>query len=912
MSRSRDGSAGESRRSENVAQDESAWLLVGKLEPPQQRVSTVARAALLNRLEQGLACPLTLIVSPPGFGKTTLLTQWWSALRAREGHAAAWLTLDEDDGEVTRFVAYLILSAVQAGINVGRLEIAARQHLVDANVKATVGAFIDAVRTSGKRLVVILDDYHRVRSRAVDAVVEMLIRHAGTSLHVVISGRDRPGLSVADLTARGLVIPVEAGDLILSLPEAAEVLGPDVPHTELMLLYARTEGWPVALQLARLWLERGEERSERIRAFSGASGEIAHYLAERVLQDLDPELRSFLLETCILERFNAALVDAVRARRDSRGQLRRLAHFEALLVPLDPAREWFRYHHLFGDFLRERLQRTAAERASELHLRAARWLAANGDLLEAVKHAQRAGDEALAIELVREAGGWELILSQGVGFMRNLLKNFDERVIRGSPVLELAQAYLFIKLGDLSSSRECLRHLEKQARPTGQEQRDHMIVASLLRSYLDDIGQEDWVCMLAAQADALAESDHLGRATLHAACAVGSLGVGAFQPAEEYSRTAVLEMRSAGSVLGATYCFFHLAQSHFYRGRLREAESVYREALITAEENYGFDSALKAVGNCLLAHLLYWRNELDEARERLDSALAAVESHDGWFDVYCAGYQTAVALECARGDVPAALRMVERACATASARGLQRLTDLALAWRLDALVSGGSLDAAERLIREHDLQSRLRNANEPFAWRLRIALSTALARCHLLAGRSATALESLRLGRTACEAHGSRLHLAQNDVLTALACKQRGDVAEAISKLEAALDYATTEQVHRIFLDVGPAIEPLLQSALRRNRECMLSGAQRRLITELLGALRASTREGPNELSARELEVLRELCQGRSNKAIGRLLDLSENTVKFHLKSIYRKLGVESRSAAIAAAVHRGIAHPGG
>jgi LuxR family transcriptional regulator, maltose regulon positive regulatory protein len=907
MGRDRKVPGGGTEAVPGAVNDESAWLLVGKFEPPRQRVATTPRAALLERLDRGLSYPLTLVVSPPGFGKTTLLTQWWNALRARQDCAAAWLTLDEDDGEVTRFVAHLILSAGQAGINVGRLEISARQYLSDANVKTTVGALIEAVHSCARRLVVILDDYHRLHSPAVDAVVEMLIRNAGPSVHVVVSGRDRPRLRVSDLSARGLVAIFEASDLILTLPETADVLGQHAPSPELSMLYARTEGWPVALQLAKLWLERGEQRTERILAFSGRSGEVANYLAEQVLQDLTPELQDFLLETSILERFDAQLADAVRARHDSRRNLEALAHFEALLVPLDAGREWFRYHHLFADFLHQRLLCRPRGDVAGLHRRAAAWLVANGDLLEAVKHALRAGDVDQAIELVRAAGGWELILSRGIGFMRNLLKNFSDEIIGGSPVLELAQTYLQIKHGDLAGSRRRLRHLDVQA-VAAPKNRDYMIVSALLRTYLDDIAGSDWVPTLVAQTSGLDETDHLGRGTLLAASAVGSLGHCDMPSVERFSRMGIREMRAAGSVLGATYCFFHLAQSHFYRGKLGEAESVCREALITAEENYGADSALQAVGNCLLAQLLYWRNDLQEARRRLSTALPPVESHDGWFDVYCAAYQTAVSIECAAGDFAAAFALLERCWTIAESRGLHRLADLVCAWRLSVLTMCGSLEAADRLVRDRQLVERHRAAVEPFGWRFQYAAAASLARWHLAAGRSAAALETMKPAISNALAHGSRMIVAHFDVLGAVALRQRGETAQAISRLESALDYATTERVPRIFLDAGPAIEPLLQTALHHNRELVMSGSQRGLINELLASYRAPQREGPNELSARELEVLRELCQGRSNKVIGRLLDLSENTVKFHLKGIYRKLAVDSRTAAIAAAAQRGIA----
>ena len=211
------------------------WMFIGKLEPPQQHVATAQRTELLERLDRALRGPVTLVLSPPGFGKTTLLAQWWHRLRQNPSTYAAWLTLDENDSEVTRFVGGLVLAAGQAGVNLGPLELAASEPAPDSNVRLTVTALVERVRTFRQRLVIILDDYHRVHSAAVDAIVESLIRDASETVHVVVSGRDRPRLAVADLAARGLATVLDARDLMLTLPEVATIIGPELSEAELAI-----------------------------------------------------------------------------------------------------------------------------------------------------------------------------------------------------------------------------------------------------------------------------------------------------------------------------------------------------------------------------------------------------------------------------------------------------------------------------------------------------------------------------------------------------------------------------------------------------------------------------------------------------------------------------------------------------
>src|SRR5882762_4527087 len=286
------------------------WLLVCKLAPPEQRITVASREALLKRLDESLSRSLSVIVSPPGFGKTTLLTEWWRTLGTRPDIYACWLTLDDIDSEVSRFVAGVILSVARAGVDVGPLEVAARQQSIDPNVRPIALALLEAIRRSGRRAVLILDDFHRTKSRAVDEVVEILIEHSHGELHLVVSGRTRPTFHVSAFLARGLVMQLDAGDLALSLEQAAQVVGPKVSPADLALLHARTEGWAVALQLARLWLDRGRRKPDALKDFSGRTTEMTDYLAEQIVADLPENLREFLLETAILERFDASLADA--------------------------------------------------------------------------------------------------------------------------------------------------------------------------------------------------------------------------------------------------------------------------------------------------------------------------------------------------------------------------------------------------------------------------------------------------------------------------------------------------------------------------------------------------------------------------------------------------------------------------
>jgi LuxR family maltose regulon positive regulatory protein len=600
---------------------DSGWLLLGKLAPPQQRVRAAKRVALLSRLEATADAALCVIVSPPGFGKTTLLTQWWQALQRNEQLVPCWLSLEEADSEAGRFMAGVILAVAKAGIDVGSLEIPARQQAIDMNVRQLVATFLNQIRSARRRVVLILDDYHRARSPAIDAVIEILIEHGHPAIHLVISTRQRPTFHVSALAARGLVTMLDATDLALSQSEASEIVGPDVSEEDLALLHMRTEGWAVALQLARLWLDRGHRRAGGLREFSGRSTEMTDYLSEQIVQDLPADLRDFLLETSILDRFDADLADAVRDRSDSAQLIERLAHLDALLVRLEGPREAFRYHAMFADFLTQRLHRGPAGRVATHHRRAAKWLADAGDLLEGVKHAIKAGDEHLAVDLVQGAGGWDLVLWRGVGYVRTLLKLFSNTTIRANPVLQLTQAYLDMKCGEYDSAWELIGLADTfLATANAHVRRDHLIVSCLIRGYADEFANPDLLRTYEAKLDELDPGDHLGRGTLLAGMALEYLANGDLERTERGSRAAIQQMRAAGSVLGANYVFLHLGQSQLLAGRLREAEALYRESLAMAEENFGAESGLKALSATFLAESLYLRGDLAGSMELIDSS----------------------------------------------------------------------------------------------------------------------------------------------------------------------------------------------------------------------------------------------------------------------------------------------------
>jgi len=875
-------------------------LSIGKFEPPGQRVALTTRAALLRRLSAWREHALTLVLSPPGFGKTTLLTQWYNRLAGQPGVAAAWLTLNEDDIEPSRFVADVILSLKVAGLDVGALEAVAENVLLETPARAIAFNLLDKIHASPSAVVLILDDYQRAESAGTGEIVETLLCHPTSKLHLAISSRASPSIHLSTLIARGVVQAVSTSDLTLSPSESELLFDGVLTPAEHAALYSRTEGWAVISQLARIWIQRGTERESPLIKFGGRHSEVANYLSEQVLADMAPNARQFLLDASLFERFCPALLDEVRECNDSATLLSQLFYLDALLVPIDQQRDWFRFHPLFGDFLRDHAQVHDPLRARALRLRASSWFLRNGDLLEAVRQAVRSGDVACAVDLIDRAGSWQLIMTRGIGFVSNLMSLFPSAAFDQYPLLSIVRAYLCIKRGEWASVQQCLGKARALLGPSGGKySREYTIVSALDSSYFDECSGRRQMLQLDRFVQTLGDDDHVIRATAYAVCALEAIALAEFAKAQQYSQAGVEDMHAGNCIVGATYCMFHLGQSHYYQGDWQRAEDVFAESLKMAVANFGRDSMLKAVADSLSARLLYERGRLDEASALVETSLDVIEHQDGWFDVYAAAYETSVRATFATQGPQKGFAKLQHARTYAKVRGLSELEHLVEAWQVEyqAAEDGRLGIPASRTAPESPQAAR-----SGASWRECHAWTLALIRHALANAQHAHALQLADAEIARCTTEGRRAHAAMLDALAAVALKAQGHSSLASERVSRALDFAVAADAVGMFFQLGATAKSIIHDALNDTGTVPALGPRREFLLRVQHALRIRQSALNTQLSSRELEVLRALCQGCSNKSIGRLLGLSDNTVKFHLKHLYRKLGVASRTAAISKA----------
>lgn len=888
----------------------SAAGVFDRFQPPLYRVELLPRTELRRRLDRALSYPLTVIAAPAGYGKTSLLSQWRSD-QVNRGVDVAWLSIVEADREPLALAVDLVLTIAQAGRHLGRLAALAEDGFSDMPVQSVVTRLAEALAQDTRPLVLIVDDVHRISPAAFAGVLgPLLLRAPPESMHVVLSGRDLPPVNLPELAGRGLLLRLDAAEFRFSTREAGQVLAGVGPE-RVQRFVEQSEGWPIVLQLLRSWLQTRPESAPADVALPGGFEEIVSYLTDQVLANLTDGEASLLCDVSILDAFNPDLVAAVTGNAAAWREVIAARLFEYLIVPLDTHRYWFRYHHLIGEILRQRLQHQPLDYTTELHRRASQWFEAHGMPVEAVQHASAAGDFDHAAAMIERRGVWEMAQFEGISLLQRLLAPIPAERARKYPRLQLGRAYLLAKSSKTLEALQLFRATEEatagfsrvSSDKIAATRRDASIVSHVVAGFCDLPLTPAALESVRRSLEELPASDGVARAVLLNVAAFYAHSLGRIDTALDLSGQAVRAMRHVGSVVGLNHCSLQLGMAHLSLGQRREAEAVFREASALAEENFGADSGLRACADVLLSVALYARGDVAGARERLDPALRQAETGDGWIGVYFEGYETAAAMALMDGDSRALDDVLSRMERTASERGLRRLAALRATLLARIAILRGDFPVAEAALAGVSPPYRLGVwRDDPYWWRVHD--EAALAAAMLALARENLADAELILNDLANAATAGRreipLSLAQT--LHAVVRLRRGDAADASRMLLGVIERHMAEDDLQCLARLGAVIAPLLRTTLARASESAASVRVRNALAAVASAVdqfRVGKRGTPLPLSLRESEVLAALARGASNKAIARALQMTENTVKFHLKNVFQKLGVSSRAAAI-------------
>jgi ATP/maltotriose-dependent transcriptional regulator MalT len=889
-------------------------LLATKLHVPRPQPGFVSRPRLAEALGEGLARGRVLVCAPAGFGKTALLADW-----ARGGgRPVAWLGLDAGDSDPARFWRYAMaaLDRARPGLagRVGPPPPSSFEGLVTALINEL------AADPGPDEVLLVLDDYHLIDSGPVHESVAFLLDNLPPGLRVVVSGRADPPLPLARLRARGQLAELRAADLRFTAEEAATLLGqatgPALPDAAVAALVARTEGWAAGLQLAGLSLRGHADPAGFAAAFSGSHRFVLDYLADEVLDGQTGQVRAFLLETSVLERLSGELCDAVTGRAGSQAMLEDIERAGLFLVPLDEVRGWWRYHHLFADLLRVRLQAEQPGRVQALHRAAAAWYEDHELADDAVRHTLAAGDTAWAARLVERHVETLLGRSEGAT-LRRWLSALTAESVRDRPRLSLAQAYGAAQGFQVEALEALLDEAERAWAISGGEPywdpagRAVSVLANVpggiafLRAVLARL-RGDVALAVDYNQQALAElgeDDWMMHSFVRWNQAVADWLAGRLGPAER-GLTEVLRGVEGGAgfftgFLAMRVCY-DLGRVQRAQGRPDAALATYREALSAAGESS--QPPPLGIAHVGLAEVLYERNELAAA---LDHATVGVRlGRQLAFTVaLTTGLAVVARIRYAQGDAAGALEAIGEA---AQVELSPQVLALLNPQRARLLLAQGDVPAAARWAAAAGLSPD----DEPDYPREPEYL--VLARVLLAQKDPGRALALLQRLLDAAVSQGRTGSIIEIQAVRALALAACGDRASALDALSEAITLGRPGGYVRVFADEGALMRDLLARlpAGRRTDPGYLAALLRACgqADDRTPRQRAAATPGLAEpLTDRELEVLRLLAAGRSNQRIAHDLVVALDTVKKHVTHLLAKLGAANRTEAVARARQLGL-----
>jgi LuxR family maltose regulon positive regulatory protein len=897
-------------------------LLASKFYFPPHRPDLVPRPHLLARLDAGLHGKLTLVSAPAGFGKTTLVSEWLRDC----SHPAAWLSLDKNDNDPSRFLIYLIAALQHIDADMGVDMQAVLEESSSPHFEILLTRLIREMERLPATSIIVLDDYHLIDSKAVHNIISFLIEYLPAAVHLVISGRADPPLPISRLRVEGNVNEVRTAQLRFTKEEAAiflnGLMGFGLSSEGIAALEARTEGWVASLKLAALSMQGRENRLEFIARFSGSNRYVIDYLVDEVVAHQPEEVQTFLRRTSILERFCAPLCEHVVGGTREMDVIEYLDRSDLFLIPLDDQGEWYRYHHLFADFLRQRLRIAEPDTITELHHRASQWYENAGLVDESIEHALAAGDMESATRLVDGVAA-DLVVRRESYKLVKFVDQLPGDLCQGYPMLRLWYAWALLFMGKMEMIEQILADVEDNSnKPAGVPNPGFVTaVRAVLANQQGDLLRSITLSEQALEEMSVAAPDRVtlmfqGTAVIW--LALNHRLVGNFGKARQLFMEAAELNRTAGNYYAALLSFELLADLAVIEGQLHRAVELYRSGLKLAQNwkdtrGRPQQSLTAAAGPQLgLGRVLYQMNDLEASTAHIQHSADLFELGDIWGKKDA--YAMLAYLKQAQGEFEASAELLSKVIAIKDTIVVRRssTTDLPSLAKLAVLIRRARPETAYLLtdIRRL-LEKRGVNVNDdvdcssPAGYPSEFDYSELA--CLLIAeDRAAESLPLLkRLLEAAAkmERHGDEIRYL---VMTALAQHGLGNTQTALDSLGRALTLAEPEGYVRLFVDEGQPMAELLRLAVSNKISPDYAG---KLLAAFSNDLRSevAVNEEPaiyaqrlaEPLTQRESEVLRLMAQGYKYQEIAERLVVSINTVRHHTRNVYGKLGVNNRTQAI-------------
>ncbi|MBL4893621.1 MAG: hypothetical protein JKY59_01920 [Emcibacter sp.] len=816
----------------------------------------------------------------------------------RKGHRTAWLSLDEEDNAPAVLVGYLVFALWQAGLDRHIKALLTEEFDLRADIRETLTILAAAIEQSEMPLLLILDNFENLGDKCIKAVIEPILKYFPENFHLAIASRKKSGVALSELRLRGLVNEFNATDMKFTSFEVSGFLESFLNKNQIQQVIERSEGWPVALQYLRIAMTHNSDHDLVLENFKGIGQEINDYFSEQFLSRLDKDQKNFLLETSILDYITQEVADYIRDATDSEIQLKNIQDMAGFIMPVKDREGTYRLHSLLREFLQNHLRVHDSEKYRILHQRAAVWISRKGYMTRAIKYALEIGDQETAADIVEKEGGVLLWNQEGMARLRAVHDLLPDDIVIRRPRLLLVRALILLKDGKLNDVREILHDVRsiKSTKPDYYLKYDIAVIASTLAVY-DGTDPTEAIRELGTLLDALGSGDGSQRSFVCTANCVVSFQSGRFEEARNFAHQGQAILRESKMPFGETYFNIHIGTTYYAEGKLSDAFAHYEKAQNSMRRYFMDDKDLRLVSNIQMAEWHFERNEIATAQRLLGDVNQRLVNGEAWYEIYAAGYSTASAIAFEGEGLDACRRLVDEAVQYIQREGLKRLRRLVMANLAGYMTRSGQVEQARKIIQENGLSLKEYKKPDIENPLVRERYGVVLALCRLLIAEKRYDEAIGELGFFIDLEKGINHHRARlkYSLLLSIALFLAGQKRKSFEILTEVLTQVRKEGFIRLVLDEAPFINDLFGAYMKS-----ILAAEKDHAAYLLNFLKKDMKKPEiTRLSKRGYQVLDQLSEGHSDKVIARNLEITENTVRFHLKNIYSKLGVNSRLRAV-------------
>lgn len=900
-------------------------ILLSKLIKPEISGGLVSRAVFGEFGENLLSgMKVGLVVAPAGYGKSTLLSQSYDMLSHR-GARCAWISLDRDDNDPLRLLSYIL--AVVNSMNPidskgGAEYFGVRSKVRTDSLEADIIGKLEALDF---KHALFLDDYHVISNPEVHGILERLILYSPRNTIIVLASRTEPNLAFKTLRVRGEVCQLSAEDLSFAQDEIDHFLN-GVKHLGLdnsliAALASKTEGWVAGLQLVSLALSGGTDAEVFIQAFSGTDRDVTDYLGETVLDQQSEDIQRFLLWTSLLDRMNAEMVNTVLGIESAQSMLEHLEERNLFVIPLDRDRNWFRYHHLFRDFLKVKLLKKYENAERDIYQRAADWCSEKGLQHEAINYALSGGIYDQAIELIADIVEDLIEVSGEHWTLLYWVKQLPDDYSLKQPRIAVFHSWSLIFSGQHTEAREVLQIVDAYCKSEVTQIAPEEL--KTLRSKIDLM-----FCMVELGFDNTELSSELTkkffinhpdadpRDALTACVFQAYIAMSTFETdlGEAAGDKAVVLGEEHGIDYLEAWARSVAGLMKVQRADLNGAANHYRKGLVYNNRQSSSNSYMGNLNTVFLAEVCYEQNDLVQAELLLQDRFEYIDN-EAVVDVAYVGYRTLAKLQFLRVGLDAGLNVLRLGQESAIRAKLPRLRVMLSALEIHSLLRAGKSKEAEKIAKENGCDKSqwlsFSQRSRPVVQEIHKLIQAALSLDNNLPKQALSLLNELVLR---AEGSGRQRLLIDLFMLRSRAFQKLRRLDESKIDLLSALNIGAKGGFCRVFLDAGEEIHSLLRLLIKNSSGDIPSGT-----IELLGKINklllvdhtSEVNDAPQfkpsaalleTLTKREMQMLDTIVTGQTNKEIADKLFISEQTVKWHLHQLYQKLGVRNRTSAIAKA----------